>query len=258
MFSVLKTRIFQKYRTTKYPDISPVMPDRFRGLPEHHSALCKNNCRDCINSCPVNAISKHAPTTLTIDLGKCIFCGECANICPDKAIKFSQEHRMTVNNPADLLILSDEEFKHAESLKEELLKIFGRSFKLRQVSAGGCNACEADVNVLSTVGFDLARFGISFVASPRHADGLLVTGPVTRNMEEALLKTYDALPAPKVVLAVGACAISGGLFTAHEEISKDWQKTVPVNFFIPGCPPHPLTILDGLLTVIRKNKTTAI
>ena len=256
MLSVLKTRIFQKYRTTKYPDILPEMPDRFRGLPEHQSSLCKKNCRDCIKACPANAISKHADTTLTIDLGKCIFCGECENICPSKAIKFSQEHRMTVNNPADLLILSDEEFKHAESLKEELLKIFGRSFKLRQVSAGGCNACEADINVLSTVGFDLSRFGISFVASPRHADGLVVTGPVTRNMEEALLKTYDAMPAPKVVIAVGACAVSGGLFADHDETWKDWQNIIPVDFFIPGCPPHPLTILDGLLTVIKRNNKT--
>ena len=127
----------------------------------------------------------------------------------------------------------------------------GRSSCARS-AAGGCNGCEADVNVLSTVVFDLGRFGIQFVASPRHADGLLVTGPVTENMQLALQKTYDAIPAPKLVIAVGACAISGGPFVGHPEVHNGATDLLPVDLFIPGCPPHPLTILDGLLRLLGR------
>jgi Ni,Fe-hydrogenase III small subunit len=130
--------------------------------------------------------------------------------------------------------------------------LLGRSLKLRQVSAGGCNACEADTNVLGTVGWDLGRFGIQFVASPRHADGLLVTGPVPENMRLALKKTYEAVPAPKIVIAVGACAISGGPYASCPEAGRGAADVVPVDLFIPGCPPHPLTILDGLLELLGR------
>jgi len=252
MFKVLKARMFQKYRTGRYPDVPPQMPLLYKGKPDISSSNCDIMCSKCIEICPVNAISRKK-NNLSIDLGKCIFCGECEEICENNAILFSKEHRMVVSERKNLIIDSNNDFKHAEALSNELLKIFKRSFRLRQVSAGGCNACEADTNVLGTIGFDLGRFGISFVASPRHADGLLVTGPVSKNMELALNKTYEALPEPKVVIAVGACAISGGLFANHIETNSGVDRIIPVDFYVPGCPPHPLTILDALLTVIKRN-----
>ena len=140
----------------------------------------------------------------------------------------------------------------AVALDEKVRRLFGRSLKLRVVSAGDCNACSSDVNVLGTIGWDLGRFGIQYVASPRHADGLLITGPVTENMRLALEKTYEAVPPPKIVIAVGACAISGGPYAGHPTQRNGAASTVPVDLFIPGCPPHPLTILDGLLRLLGR------
>ena len=151
-----------------------------------------------------------------------------------------------------MVLRSGQGLKLAQSLEPKMRGIFGRSLKLRQVSAGGDNAAEADLNVLGTVVFDMGRFGIQFVASPRHADGLVVTGPVTENMKLALRKTYDAVPPPKIVIAVGACAISGGIFRGHPEVNNGVDGLLPVDLYIPGNPPHPLTILDGLLRLLGR------
>jgi len=161
---------------------------------------------------------------------------------------------MAVRRRGDLVLgeRGEEEVRLAAALNKKLKKLFGRSLRLRQVSAGGCAACEADTNVLGTIGWDLGRFGIQFVASPRHADGLLVTGPVTKNMEMALRKTYDAVPGPKIVIAVGACAVAGGPFVDHAEVGNGADSMLPVDLYIPGCPPHPLTILDGLLRLLDR------
>jgi Ni,Fe-hydrogenase III small subunit len=185
-------------------------------------------------------------------MGKCLFCGECAAACPEKAITFSTDARLASRNREGLMVSSGEEFKPAQALEGELLRLFGRSLKLREVSAGGCNACEADTNVLSTIGWDLGRFGIQFVASPRHADGLFVTGPVSENMREALLATYIAIPEPKLVIVAGACAINGGPFKDHAEVHNGGDGLLPVDLYIPGCPPSPLTILDGLLRLVNR------
>lgn len=251
MIRALKARIAQGHRTLKYPQQDVVLPERYRGLPKLEPSKCSAECRACSTACPVDAIAAK-PGAFTLDMGKCIFCGQCAMECPQQAIQFTQEHRMATRQRGHLVLDSGNALKRADALGAELLKLFGRSFRLREVSAAGCNACEADTNVLGTLSFDLSRFGIQFVASPRHADGLLVTGPVSRNMELALRKTYDAVPTPKVVIAAGACAISGGLYAGHEEIVNGAAEVVPVDLFIPGCPPHPLTILDGLLRLLGK------
>jgi Ni,Fe-hydrogenase III small subunit len=171
--------------------------------------------------------------------------------CPEGAIRYSQDYRLAARLREDL-ILEGQTLTLAEALEAKSRHLFGRSLKLRQISAGGCNACEADVNVLSTVVFDLGRFGIQFVASPRHADGIVVTGPVSENMRTAVLDTYAAVPAPKLVIAVGACAISGGPFMDNPEVHNGCGALLPVDLFIPGCPPHPMTILDGLLRLLGR------
>jgi Ni,Fe-hydrogenase III small subunit/NAD-dependent dihydropyrimidine dehydrogenase PreA subunit len=225
------------------------MPDRFRGRPVVDQAKCRSGCDACRSACPTQAITINGKAT--IDLGKCLFCTDCTRACPEGAISYSRDYRLAVMRREDL-ITDGEPLRLAEGMRDELLRLLGRSLKLRQVSAGGCNGCESDTNVLNTVGWDLARFGIQFVASPRHADGLLITGAMTENMRLALMKTYDAVPAPKIVVALGACAISGGPFAGHEEIHDGVAKFLSVDLFIPGCPPHPLTILDGLLRLIRR------
>jgi Ni,Fe-hydrogenase III small subunit len=185
-------------------------------------------------------------------MGRCLFCPECLRACPSGALTFDRDEKLAASEREDLVVRQEDERRLAHAMGKELVSLFGRSFKLREVSAGGCNACEADTNVLSTVGFDLGRFGIQFVASPRHADGIYVTGPVTEHMRVALLKTWEAIPGPKVVIAAGACAISGGPYRGHHEVHDGLDTFLPVDLYIPGCPPHPLTILDGLLRLIGR------
>lgn len=237
---LLAIRWRQGHRTLKHPSL----PDRFQGFPVLRPECC-GGCEACVQACPSGAIRRDGP--LSLDLGRCLFCGECASVCPNEAIRFTQEHRLATRR-REALVLNGEAFERAQALDKKMKRVFGRSLKLREVSAGGCNACEADVNVLGTVTYDLGRFGIQFVASPRHADGLLITGPVTENMRSALLETYEAIPAPKLVIAVGSCAISGGIFPGHEGV----PPLLPVDLFVPGCPPHPWTILDGLLRLLGR------
>lgn len=243
-------RLRKGCETMPYPKAdASALPERHGGALRVDSTKCVENCSACVPVCPTQAITCEPGKPVALDLGRCIFCGECVHTCPAGAITQTHDHRMAVRKRDDLVIgkPGEEELRLASALDETLRKLFGRSLRLRQVSAGGCNACEADTNVLGTIGWDLGRFGIQFVASPRHADGLLVTGCISRNMELALRKTYDAVPSPKLVIAVGACAISGGPFVGNPQQLNGAVGVLPVDLFIAGCPPHPITILDGLL-----------
>lgn len=251
MLKELVVRIKQGYHTNGFPKKIPQLPEKFAGYPIIEKNKCKAYCKECISNCPVKAVSK-ADEKISIDTAKCIFCKECEHLCPSKKIRFSQDYRLSAGTRDDLIKSSDVQVI-ADFVRKDIQKIFGRSLKLRQVSAGGCNACEADINVLGTIGWDLGRFGIQFVASPRHADGIIVTGPVTKNMKLALRKTHEAIAYPKIVIAVGACAISGGIYE-NMETCNGVDSLLKVDLYIPGCPPHPLTILDALLRLTGKIK----
>ncbi len=264
MLSVLRARWGQGYRTMDWPDgPAPAMPDRFAGRPivagpcpgdpqsQAGAGGGAGGCDACVQACPTGAVSAVQGGGVQVDSGRCLFCRACEQACPNGTIRFGAEYRLASARREDLLVGAGSP-PISPALVERARDLFGRSLKLRQVSAGGCNACEADCNVLGTPAWDMGRFGLQFVASPRHADGLLITGPVTGNMRLALLKTWEATPAPRLVIAVGACAISGGPYVGHPEAHDGAGGLLPVDLFVPGCPPHPLTILDGLLRLIGR------
>src|SRR5579864_4584830 len=252
MFKALLARARQGYRTANYPAQDPSLPALFRGRPVLDPEKCDDGCARCIEACPTDALRIFAAGP-ELDLGRCIFCGECATACPGNAITFTQDWRLAASDRAGLAVTGDRPV-HIDAASRELRRLLGRSLRLRQISAGGCNGCEVEVNALGNVVFDSSRFGIDFVASPRHADGVLITGPVTENMREATLQTYKAVAEPKLVIAAGACAISGGIFRNNAEVHNGAEGILPVDLYIPGCPPHPITILDGLLRLLGRLK----
>ena len=224
------------------------VPAPFRGRPE--ISLEKVDENTLVNCCPLNAISAKP---VSINLAKCNFCGECAFRFPEK-IKFTNDHKFSTNKLENLVISAGEKNKielDQKFIDPKIKTTFGKSLKLRQVSASGDNSCEFELNACGNANFDMGRYGIEFVASPRHADGMVVTGPISDNMAEALKVTWEAIPSPKLFILCGVDAISGGIFADSAAIDRSILKDVKVDLYIPGNPPHPLTIINGLLSLIK-------
>lgn len=262
MFKLLKKILRYPRVTLKYP-AQPLDTTFVLGKPE----ICKNACNfcgECASRCPSSAIAlDSANGEIGINLDQCIFCYLCAEICPKQAVTVTSEFELAEKNKTNLRQAnSSEDQMSSEQTLEELAqlikaksyKILGRSLQIREVDAGSCNGCDYEINALNNPFNDLERFGIHFVASPRHADMLLVTGAPTRNMEQALLKTYEATPSPKLVVAVGACACSGGIFRDSYATKHGIDTLLPVDVYIPGCPPRPQAILYGILKALDRVK----
>ena len=250
MLDTLKMKIYQKKQYI--PDIQNAqMREQFRGLPKLCDEKC-DNCKACLNVCPTGALSLNP---LKIDLGKCTLCNACKNVCKG-AIEFTNFYKLGADSKDKLIITQETTpenyYKNAIEIKKEVYSIFNRSIKFRQVSAGGCNGCEMELNASSNANFDMGRFGIDFVASPRHADGIVITGPITKNMAYALEDCYKSTPDPKIVVLCGTCAISGGVFQESSELNREFLDKYKVDLYIPGCPVHPLTFINAILDFIRK------
>jgi Ni,Fe-hydrogenase III small subunit/formate hydrogenlyase subunit 6/NADH:ubiquinone oxidoreductase subunit I len=251
MLRFLRTRLQQGTRTSTYPAGEVQFPDRFRGRPSFDATRCSDACATCRQAMPsalLIAGTDHAPA---VDVGGCLFSPEEATACQHGAMHFTADHRMAASR-RDGLVSADGTVLLAEQLDRRMRQLFGRSLRLRSVVAGSCNGCEAELVALGNVVFDLSRFGIQFVASPRHADGIVLTGAVSRNMTDAVRRAYDATPDPRLVIAVGACAINGGPFRGSPEVGNGAPPDLPVDLWVPGCPPHPLTMLDGLLRLLGR------
>ena len=249
MFDTLKLRYYQGKQFIKDIENAP-MRESFRGFPVLNPEV---ECQGLENICPTGALKTNP---LCIDMGKCTFCGKCA--MKSEAVKFTNGYKLASTSREKLVVTPDmtyeEYLKSAVEVKKEIVKVFGKSLKLRQVSAGGCNGCEMELNACSNCNFDMGRFGIDFVASPRHADGLVITGPISENMAYALEDCYKSTPDPKIVILCGACAISGGVFQGAEKINREFLDKHNIDLYIPGCPVHPLTFINSVLSYIKDNK----
>ena len=225
------------------------VPGIFRGRPIISTTVVNEAL--LVDLCPTKAISANP---FCIDLGKCTFCGECAIQFPDK-IRFTKDYKLSTNIRERLMIY--EGIDHPievdpNIVRKEIHRVFGKSLKLRQVSAGGDNSCEWELTASNNVQFDMSRFGIDFVASPRHADGIVITGPISENMAEPLERCYHAIPEPKVIILAGTDAISGGIFAGSPAIDRSFLAKYPIDLYIAGNPVHPLTFINGVLDFTRK------
>jgi len=253
MFELLRTRLAQGTRTSSFPKEEEAgLPERFRGRPVVQCAGCTAGTCGLRAGTSVSAfVRTSGDGPIAVDLGACLFSPEEVVAAQPCGVTFTQDYRMA-SRTREGLVAPNSDWELAAELDDRMQRLLGRSLRLRSVVAGSCGGCEAELVALGNVVFDMARFGVQFVASPRHADGLVITGAVSTNMREALERTYAALPDPRLVIAVGACASSGGPFRGSPEIAGGVPETIPVDLWIPGCPPHPLTVLDGLLRLLGR------
>jgi Ni,Fe-hydrogenase III small subunit/NAD-dependent dihydropyrimidine dehydrogenase PreA subunit len=234
------------------PDVTKAeVPGIFRGRPV--ISTVSTDVARLVEICPTGAIS---PDPVSIDMGKCVFCGECQFAFPGK-LRFTKDYKISSGTREGLIIPEgrDEPVTVNPALvRKEIRKYFRKSLKLRQVSAGGDNSCEWELNAAGNVNFDMGRFGIEFVASPRHADGIVITGPITKNMARPLQICYDAVPNPKIIILAGTDAISGGIFAGSNALDRSFLDKYPVDLYVPGNPVHPLTFINGVLDLLRNRK----
>lgn len=230
------------------PDLRAAkVPGIFRGRPE--ISLEKVDETALAEVCPTNAISINP---VRIDLGKCTFCAECSRLYPEK-VHFTTDYRLATNERSRLIIaegVTSTISLNSDIIRKEVRRIFRGSLKLRQVSAGGDNSTELELNASGNVNFDIGRYGIEFVASPRHADGIVITGPISKNMAEPLKITYDATPSPKIIILAGTDAVSGGIFEGSPDIDRRFIEQNHIDLYIPGNPVHPLTFINGVLDLL--------
>ena len=243
------------------PDVTTVeVPGIFRGRPVISvlgNSEADNTLRSSVAAvCPVGAIN---PQPLQIDLGKCVFCGECSRSFP-ALIRFTKDYKISSASRNGLITTEGRDVPieiQADQVRREIRRYLGKSLKLRQVSAAGDNSCELELNAAGNVNFDMGRFGIEFTASPRHANGIVITGPISQNMANPLQICYDAVPAPKIIVLAGTDAISGGLYSGSAAIDRSFIDKYNIDLYIPGNPVHPLTFINGILDLIREKKFVA-
>lgn len=224
--------------TAKYPSVAENIPGAWCGYPEvQKEVICQEDCKKCLQACPTGAVTLSRAGRPVIDYQRCLFCGDCVHCCPEGVLAWENDFRLAALN----------------SRCSRPHRFSRRSVYIRHIDGGCCEACLWEVNGISNPYYDLHRLGFFFVTSPRHADVLLVTGPVTGNMRGALEKAYRAMAAPKLVLAAGSCACSG-TFAGMKNYASPFRLAdlLPVDIFIPGCPPSPLTLLHGLLLAIGR------
>ncbi len=226
------------------------LPDAYRGKPELTiEPLSEAQEKELENSCALGAIERGP---LRLDLGKCNFCGDCARAFPSKVL-LTSDYKMATTDRADLIVTEGQTgpLLDPAKIRAEIKAKLGRSLNLRQVSAGGDHSCEMELGAAGNPNFDMGRYGIHFVASPRHADGIVITGPISANMAEALQICYDAVPEPKIVVLCGVDAISGGIFAGSPALDRSFLDRVKPDLYVPGNPVHPLTFVNGILSLIR-------
>jgi Ni,Fe-hydrogenase III small subunit len=252
MSDLLRTRLAQGRQTLAFPWDAAALPERFRGRPALDCTGCGDApCPAVESTVPSAFIARDANGRARLDVGACLFSPEEAVGTAACGVSYTRDHQLASRTRAGFVSPTGE-IELVSALDSRIRRLFARSLRLRSVVAGSCGGCEAELTALGNVVFDMARFGIQFVASPRHADGIVITGAVNTNMRYAVEQTYAAVAEPKIVIAVGACAINGGPFRGSAEAGSGVESIVPVDLWIAGCPPHPLTLLDGMLRLLGR------